>query len=381
MAGGAVYLSPMLFWVLVSVLTAAVAVALLLPLMRAEAHTDIPQAHDVEVYRDQLAELQRDTANGLISGDEAEFARAEVARRLLAANEAVKAAAPVSARRANRIAQMAVIVFLPAAGLCLYLATGRPDLPDAPLAMRLANPGEDINILVAKAEQHLVQNPEDGAGWDILAPIYYREGRMEDAGAAYQNAIRILGPTPARLGGYAESLIALSGGLVTTEAQDALKQSLAIAPNDPRSEYYLALALKQQGKTKEARDAFEALVRASPKDAPWLPLVNTHLAVLKGAPGNPSEADVAAAQTMDSGDRNAMIEGMVANLAEKLKQDPKNFEGWMRIVRSYAVLDRKAEAGEALRQGLQAFPVETEEGRNLLALANELGIDAGKDVK
>lgn len=381
MAGGAVYLSPMLFWVLVSVLTAAVAVALLLPLMRAEAHTDIPQAHDVEVYRDQLAELQRDTANGLISGDEAEFARAEVARRLLAANEAVKAAAPVSARRANRIAQMAVIVFLPAAGLCLYLATGRPDLPDAPLAMRLANPGEDINILVAKAEQHLVQNPEDGAGWDILAPIYYREGRMEDAGAAYQNAIRILGPTPARLGGYAESLIALSGGLVTTEAQDALKQSLAIAPNDPRSEYYLALALKQQGKTAEARNAFEALVRASPKDAPWLPLVNTHLAALKGAPGDPTEADVAAAQTMDSGDRNAMIEGMVASLAEKLKQDPKNFEGWMRIVRSYAVLDRKAEAGEALRQGLQAFPAETEEGRNLLALANELGIDAGKDVK
>lgn len=381
MAGGAVYLSPMLFWVLVSVLTAAVAVALLLPLMRAEAHTDIPQAHDVEVYRDQLAELQRDTASGLISGDEAEFARAEVARRLLAANEVVKAAAPVSARRANRIAQMAVIVFLPAAGLCLYLATGRPDLPDAPLAMRLANPGEDINILVAKAEQHLVQNPEDGAGWDILAPIYYREGRMEDAGAAYQNAIRILGPTPARLGGYAESLIALSGGLVTTEAQDALKQSLAIAPNDPRSEYYLALALKQQGKTEEARNAFEALVRASPKDASWLPLVNTHLAALKGAPGNPSEADVAAAQTMDSGDRNAMIEGMVASLAEKLKQDPKNFEGWMRIVRSYAVLDRKAEAGEALRQGLQAFPVETEEGRNLLALANELGIDAGKDVK
>lgn len=376
----------MLFWVLVSVLTAAVAVALLLPLMRAEAHTDIPQSHDVEVYRDQLAELQRDTANGLISGDEAEFARAEVARRLLAANEAVEAAAPVSPRRANWIAQMAVIVFLPLAGLCLYLATGRPDLPDAPLAMRLANPGEDINILVAKAEQHLVQNPEDGAGWDILAPIYYREGRMEDAGAAYQNAIRILGPTPARLGGYAESLIALSGGLVTTEAQDALKQSLALEPSDPRSEYYLALALKQQGKTEEASSAFEALVRASPADAPWLPLVNSHLAELKGAPGgkapgNPTEADVAAAQTMDSGDRNAMIEGMVANLAEKLKQDPKNFEGWMRIVRSYAVLDRKAEAGEALRQGLQAFPAGTEEGRSLLALANELGIDAGKDVK
>lgn len=378
----------MLFWIVVSVLTAAVAVALLLPLMRAEAKTDIPQSHDVEVYRDQLTELQRDQANGLISGDEAEFAKAEVARRLLAANEAVKAAAPVSGRRANRIAQAAVIVFLPLLGLCLYLATGRPDLPDAPLAMRLANPGEDINILIAKAEQHLVQNPEDGAGWDLLAPIYYREGRIEDAGAAYQNAIRILGPTPMRLAGYAESLIALSGGLITTEAQDALKQSLEMAPNDPRSEYYLALALKQQGKTEEARTAFEALVRSSPKDAPWLPLVNSHLAELGGgvaqndkAPGNPTQADVAAAQAMDGADRNAMIEGMVSSLAEKLKQDPDNFEGWMRIIRSYAVLDRKADAVEALRQGLQAFPAGSEEGRSLLALASELGIDAGKDVK
>ncbi|WP_075290220.1 c-type cytochrome biogenesis protein CcmI [Pararhizobium arenae] len=378
----------MLFWIVVSVLTAAVAVALLLPLMRAEAQTDIPQSHDVEVYRDQLAELQRDQANGLISGDEAEFAKAEVARRLLAANEAVKATAPVSGRRANRIAQAAVIVFLPLLGLCLYLATGRPDLPDAPLAMRLANPGEDINILIAKAEQHLVQNPEDGAGWDLLAPIYYREGRIEDAGAAYQNAIRILGPTPMRLAGYAESLIALSGGLITTEAQDALRQSLAMAPDDPRSEYYLALALKQQGKTEEARTAFEALVRSSPKDAPWLPLVNSHLAELGGdvaqndkAPGNPTQADVAAAQAMDGADRNAMIEGMVSSLAEKLKQDPDNFEGWMRIIRSYAVLDRKADAAEALRQGLQAFPAGSEEGRSLLALASELGIDAGKDVK
>jgi cytochrome c-type biogenesis protein CcmH len=381
----------MLFWILVSVLTAAVAVALLLPLLRADTRTEIPQSHDVEVYRDQLAELQRDAANGLISGDEAEFARAEVARRLLAASDAVKVAVPVSTRRVNRIAQAAVIALLPLVGLCLYLATGRPDMPDAPLAARLANPGDDINILIAKAEQHLVQNPEDGAGWDLLGPIYYREGRLDDASAAFQNAIRILGPTPIRLGGYAESLIALSGGLITTDAATALKQSLALEPDDPRSEYYLALGLKQQGKTEEARKAFEALVQASPADAPWLPLVNSHLAELQGgtvtaesaqtAPGNPTQADVAAAETMSGGDRNAMIEGMVSSLAEKLQQDPKNFEGWMRIIRSYAVLDRKVEASEALRRGLAVFPAESEEGRGLLALASELGLSADKDAK
>ncbi|MBW9064202.1 c-type cytochrome biogenesis protein CcmI [Rhizobium herbae] len=384
----------MLFWILVAILTAAVAAVLLLPLLRAAAGAEVPQSHDVEVYRDQLEELKRDEKNGLISGEDAQFARAEVARRLLAATEAVKAAGPAEpARRSNRMAQIAVVLALPAIGLCLYLRTGNPDLPDAPLAARLANPGDDMNILIARAEQQLVANPEDGAGWDVLAPIYYRSGRIEDAAAAFRNALRILGPTPARLGGYAESLIALSGGLITNEAQEALQKSLAIEPNDPRAQFYLALALKQEGKAPEALAAFQEIIKASPADAPWLPLVNEHIASLKAggaaasaeqpgtALGNPTADDVAAAQTMNAGDRTAMIEGMVASLAEKLKNDPKNFDGWMRIIRSYSVLGQKDKAAEALKQGLSVFPAEGEQGKQLLALAGELGLTADGGVK
>lgn len=384
----------MLFWILVATLTAVVAAVLLLPLLRAAAGAEVPQSHDVEVYRDQLEELKRDEKNGLISGEDAEFARAEVARRLLAATDAVKAAGPAQpARRGNRLAQITIVLVLPAIGLCLYLRTGNPDLPDAPLAARLANPGDDMNILIARAEQQLVANPDDGAGWDVLAPIYYRSGRIEDAAAAFRNALRILGPTPARLGGYAESLIALSGGLITNEAQEALRKSLAIEPNDPRAQFYLALALKQQGKAAEALAAFQQIVKASPADAPWLPLVNEHIASLKAdgaaasaeqagaALGNPTADDVAAAQTMNAGDRTAMIEGMVASLAEKLKNDPKNFDGWMRIIRSYSVLGQKDKAAEALKQGLSAFPAEGEQGKQLLALAGELGLTADGGVK
>ncbi|OBZ96032.1 cytochrome C biogenesis protein CycH [Pararhizobium polonicum] len=375
----------MLFWILVATLTAAVAAVLLLPLLRAAASTEAPQSHDVEVYRDQLEELKRDETSGLISGEDAGFARAEVARRLLVATDAVKAAGPARAvRRSNRLAQLAIILILPAVGLCLYLRTGSPDMPDAPLAARLANPGNDMNILIARAEQQLVANPDDGAGWDVLAPIYYRSGRVEDAAAAFRNALRILGATPARLGGYAESLIALSGGLVTTEAQDALQKSLAIEPNDPRAQFYLALALKQEGKAPEALAAFQQIARTSPAGAPWLPLVNEHIAGLTAAAapagqaaatlGNPTGEDIAAAQEMNAGDRTAMIEGMVGSLAEKLKEDPKNFEGWMRIIRSYSVLGRKDEAADALKQGLAAFPADSDEGKQLLALAGELGL-------
>jgi cytochrome c-type biogenesis protein CcmH len=383
----------MLFWILVATLTAAVAAVLLLPLLRAAASAGAPQSHDVEVYRDQLEELKRDEKNGLISGDDANFARAEVARRLLAATDAVKAAAPVQPlKRSNRLAQLAVILILPAVGLCLYLRTGNPDVPDAPLAARLANPGDDMNILIARAEQQLVANPEDGAGWDVLAPIYYRSGRIEEAAVAFRNALRILGATPVRLGGYAESLIALSGGLVTNEARDALRKLLVIEPGDPRAQFYLALALKQEGKVPEALAAFEQIVSTSPAGAPWLPLVNEHIAGLKGdnpgaaqqaaTPlGNPTGEDIAAAQDMSTGDRTAMIEGMVGSLAEKLKTDPKNFEGWMRIIRSYSVLGQKDKAAGALKQGLAIFPADGSEGKQLLALAGELGLKADGGVE
>jgi cytochrome c-type biogenesis protein CcmH len=384
----------MLFWILVATLTAAVAAVLLLPLLRAAAGADAPQSHDAEVYRDQLEELKRDEKNGLISGDEANFARAEVARRLLTATDAMKAAAPaLPAKRSNRLAQLAVILILPAVGLCLYLRTGNPDVPDAPLAARLANPGEDMNILIARAEQQLVVNPEDGAGWDVLAPIYYRTGRIEEAAVAFRNALRIRGATPVRLGGYAESLIALSGGLVTNEARDALQKLLAIEPGDPRAQFYLALALKQEGKMPEALAAFEQIVKTSPAGAPWLPLVNEHIAGLKGSdaagaaqqagtpPGNPTSEDIAAARDMSTGDRSAMIEGMVESLAEKLKTEPKNFEGWMRIIRSYSVLGDKDKAADALKQGLAIFPAEGSEGKQLLALAGELGLNADGGVE
>ena len=377
----------MLFWILVAILTAAVAAVLLLPLLRAAARVEAPQSHDVEVYRDQLKELERDRAGGLISGEDAEFARAEVARRLLAASDAVKATANVTVpRRSNRLAQLAVVIILRAIGLCLYLRTGNPGVPDAPLAARLANPGNDMNILIARAERQLVINPEDGAGWDVLAPIYYRSGRVQEAATAFRNALRILGPTPVRLGGYAESLIALSGGLVTSEAQEALEKSLVIEPNDPRAQFYLALAMKQEGKSADALAAFRKIVETSPKDAPWLPLVNDHIASLEGGAqpgqsaeagsklGNPTADDIAAAQDMSAGDRTAMIEGMVGSLAEKLKADPKNFEGWMRIIRSYSVLGQKDKAAEALKQGLAAFPADGSEGKQLLALAGELGL-------
>ncbi|WP_461521396.1 c-type cytochrome biogenesis protein CcmI [Rhizobium leguminosarum] len=378
----------MLFWILVAALTAALAVILLYPLLRGAKAADNIRAGEAAVYRDQLRELDRDLDGGLITPEEADYARAEIGRRLIAVSAEEPAETPKPARH-HRFTEAFVLLVLPVLGLCLYLTTGRPDLPSQPLEARLENPGNDVAVLITKAERHLAEKPDDGKGWDVLAPIYFRTMRVNDAQVAYRNAIRLLGPSPVRLDGLAETLMAVSDGVVTEEARQVLEQSLTLQPDNPRARFYIALSMEQAGRPDEARQAFEALAKQSPSDAPWLPLVNQHIAMNGGAPaganpatpganpsapGNPTQEDVAAAENMSAGDRQQMIRGMVESLDAKLSEDPNNFEGWVRLVRSYAVLNDKDRAAGALKRGLAAFPPPGEKGRQLLALARELGI-------
>lgn len=370
-----------MFWIVVAILTAAVAIVLMYPLMR---KTEAPQTRrdgEVAVYRDQLAELDRERAAGLIGDTEADYARAEIGRRLLAAAEAEEQSGKETRPRRHNLAASLITVLLPALGLCLYIWNGSPEVPDMPLEARLEKPGNDMNLLVARAERHLAQNPEDGAGWDILAPIYFKTLRLGDAELAYRNALRILGPSAERLTGLGETLVAGNDGIVIEAARDAFAQAEELKPGNPRARFYLALSLEQAGKAEEARAAFTALAADAPAGAPWLPLVREHIARTGGAatpaaPG-PTAEDMAAAKDMTVTDRQAMIEGMVASLDAKLKENPADFEGWMRLVRAYSVLKNEAKAGEALRAGLKAFPPEGEQGRQLLALAKELGVSAG----
>lgn len=370
-----------MFWIVVAILTAAVAIVLMYPLMR---KTEVPETRrdgEVAVYRDQLAELDRERAAGLIGETEADYARAEIGRRLLAAadseQEVVKETRPLR----HNLAASLITVLLPALGLCLYIWNGSPEVPDMPLEARLEKPGNDMNLLVARAERHLAQNPDDGAGWDILAPIYFKTLRLGDAELAYRNALRLLGPSAERLTGLGETLVAGNDGIVIEAARDAFAEAEQLSPGNPRARFYLALSLEQAGKADEARAAFAALEADAPAGAPWLPLVREHITRTGGetapaAPG-PTAQDMAAANDMTATDRQAMIEGMVASLDAKLKENPADFEGWMRLVRAYSVLKNEAKAGEALRAGLHAFPPEGEQGRQLLALAKELGVSAG----
>jgi cytochrome c-type biogenesis protein CcmH len=364
----------MSFWLAAALLTFLACAALLMPFRRG-ALPAVDHAPDIDVYRDQLRELDRDAARGVIGTAEAAEARAEIGRRLLKAADAAGSAGSAGGR-AGRIAATVAILSVPLVAWGGYAVTGSPAVPDQRLAERLSrNPTENtVEELIARAEQHLAANPSDGRGWEVLAPIYMRTGRAADAVTAWRSAIRLNGASAQREAGLGEALTSVAAGVVTAEADEAFARALALDPNEPRARFFRAMALMQEGKTAEAAAAWQAMAGVLPADSPWQQVVGRALASVQAPAPGPSAQDVAAAQEMAPEDRRAMIEGMVASLDAKLRDNPADAEGWQRLVRSYMVLGRQDEAAQALSRGVAALGEATDAGRALAALATELGV-------
>jgi cytochrome c-type biogenesis protein CcmH len=371
-----------MFWIFAIAIALIAALLLCLPLFFRRAKDDeANEPNDAEVYRDQLSEIDRDEKSGLLDQEGAAQARAEIARRLIAAARAE----PRKGRSVGMGPAFAVAAFLclvlPAGGLLLYARMGVPDASDFPLRARFESPNPDSNILIRRAELRLEEHPDDGRGWEVLAPIYLSQGRVADSVNAWRNAIKFLGADARRYGGLAEALVVTNQGRMTAETREAFAKVLELVPDDPRAQFYLAIGDAQDGKYDAAVAKLEALKKNSPADAPWIAVTDDQIARIKAekdqqakAPGNPSQEDVAAAADLSDTDRMAMIRTMVESLDSRLKDDPNNIDGWMRLIRSYAMLQQPDKAAEALSRGLAAFPADTENGKALMALAQELGV-------
>lgn len=383
----------MLIWIAFAVLTFASVLAVLLPLARGRAATP-ESAHDVAVYKDQLAELDRDRARGLIGEGEAEAARTEIARRLLRADAAV-AGEVAAGRSLARPVAVAVCLFVPLAALGTYLVLGSPDAPDQPLEARLEqNNGEhDVNAMVAQVEAHLAKNPGDVQGWRVVAPIYMRLGRYNDAAGAWRKVVAGGDTSPDTAESFGEALVAANQGIVTAEAEAAFANAMASDPERIKSRFYRALGLKQSGRNDEALAGYDALIARSPADAPWLeatraqrgevlaalgkpkdtPEPATLPAMAPPAPG-PTAGDVAAAAGMSEGERGAMIQGMVQQLADRLASDPNDADGWRRLIRAYAVLGRTDDAKAAYEKAKATFSGDAAAMEAIDAVAREAGV-------
>lgn len=374
----------MFLWTAFAVMTGLAVLVVLVPLSRARRAGVSPASHDTAVYRDQLREIDRDLERGLIATAEADAARAEVARRLLAASAQAETAAEGSTTR-RRAAAVTALVVIPALALGAYVSLGSPSLPAQPLAARLSAGDEqqDMAVLLRRIEQHLERNPDDGRGWEVLAPVYMRIERYQDAATAFGHVIRLLGSTPDRQAALGEALVGIAGGIVTTDAKAAFQAALAGDPTSPRARFWVARATLQDGDVAGAATQFRALLADSPADAPWRATVEEELARLTGgtpapaappgAPG-PSADDVAAATAMPPADRDAMIRGMVDRLADRLKQSPQDRDGWLRLVRAYAVLGDPAKARTAADEARRALAGTPEAVAAIDALLRDLGL-------
>jgi cytochrome c-type biogenesis protein CcmH len=377
----------MTFWIIVALMTAAAVCAVMWPLARRPKA--VVTGNDLAVYRDQLEEIDRDRLDGTIGAPEAEAARVEVSRRLLAAAEAEaaeKSAAQVRPRR--RVAVVTAGVLLPLLGIALYARLGSPGLPGQPFAERLAAihagqtmppSGEDAALanLVARVEAHLAENPNDGRGWQVIAPAYMRLNRYGDAVDAHRKAIRLLGATEEREAELGEAMVAANDGRVTGEAKAIFERLTAKNTDNVIANFYLGIAAKQSGNLAEAARIWEGAIARAPADADWIPFFRKALERLNDgeAPPAAKEADLSPPEELPTEQRE-MARGMVERLAARLQSDGSDVEGWLRLIRSYMVMADRDAARSAAADARRALASDATRLQRLDEGVRQLGLDS-----
>ncbi|TNC63221.1 c-type cytochrome biogenesis protein CcmI [Rubellimicrobium roseum] len=399
----------MLFWIVAGTLAAVVAALLVRPLL-APPPAGAAESPDAAIYRDQLAEVDRDLARGTLGPAEAERARTEIARRLLAADRA----GPLSFAEAPRRAGVAVAAV--AAGLVVlgsllaYSALGRPGAGDTPLARRLAEAQalRDQRPSQAEAEaqaagmfaepeapaeylemveelRHIVpERGDDLTGWTLLADHEARLGRYADAARAQARVIAIKGgeATAADHLGLVDRMVAAAGGIVTPEAEAALADLAALDTDNLGLLYYLGLLEAQTGRPDRAFPLWRKVVEEAAPDSLHHRLASGQIvdvAWLAGVdyepPAGPSDADMAAAQEMDPESREQMIRGMVDGLASRLASEGGPPADWARLITSLAVLGETERAGAILAEARSTFAGNPEAEALLDQAATQAGLD------
>jgi cytochrome c-type biogenesis protein CcmH len=376
----------MTLWLIFALMTVAAACAVLWPLGRKPSANS--GGSDRLVYADQLLEIERDRTAGLIGGVEAESARVEISRRLLAAADAETSAQAVPSAQQftfrRRAAAVAAVIILPAIGLGFYLKLGSPEIPSQSAFARVdtAVGAQSIASLVGQVEAHLASNPNDGSGWEVVAPVYMRLGRFDDAVAAWRKTIAFNGDSATRESALGEALVAAANGVVGDEALAAFQRAVAADPHEPKASYFLGLADEQAGRRDAAAAKWRALLDAAPQGAPWAGFVRAALsrvtAAEAGVPASangPGTGDVAAADNLNDTQRSEMVRGMVQRLSDHLHADGGDVDEWLRLVQAYIVLGDRDKAKSAAADAKRALSSHPDEIKRIDDLVKGLGLN------
>ena len=406
----------MLFWIVTGCLTLFVVATLARAFVRGHDDDRPPAAYDLEVYRDQLKEVDRDLARGVVSEADAERTRTEVSRRILAADAAMQqSSAQIGTRRTSGTAILAGVV---AAGLIggtyvIYLELGAPGYGDLALRDRIeaaqilrsdrpsqesaeaglpdTPPGDadpDYVALVERLRQAVAARPDDVQGLTLLRQSEARLGKFSAAHDAKAREIALKGAaaTAEDFSQYADLLILAAGGYVSPEAEQILERTLAMNPADGPARYYFGLMMAQTGRPDTALRIWDQLMREGPADAPWIPAIDAQIDDMAmragvdyarpaiGTSRGPSAADIEAAGEMSPAERMEMIQGMVAGLSDRLATDGGPVEDWAQLISALGVLGQMDRAAAIFENAKQVFGTDPRAMDVLNRVADRVGL-------
>lgn len=355
-------------WLPLIILALLAAAMVVLPLITKGRAPKTRQEYDLQVYKDQLRELEDDVARGLVTPSQEAAARLEIDRRVLG----IAKAGYKSPRKLPRWQIAAFLaVAVPLVSLGLYLWRGEPGRTDQPLAgwpelVRAEANNRQMLEFIAQQETLLAAAPDDAEGWVMLSRAYLATGRFEYSANAVRKAISLGSTSASTYMELVEALINASGGLVTPPAMEAIALALASEPEHPAARYYDGIAKAQSGRLREAFDIWIGLAAETPADAPWLPLVRGQLTAaarqlnidLAAVMPPPLPAQAGPFQGMTQEEQMALIGQMVDRLAAQMEQNPADLQGWMRLAQSYRVLERWDEALAAIGKAVALQPEE-----------------------
>ena len=403
----------MVFWLVALLITAAVAAPIVLAIAKAQDSSVSGAQSDMAVYKDQLAEVDRDLARGLLTEAEAEAARTEVSRRLLDADRRLSQEESKTALTLPAI--VGVLIVLVAGGGAIYARMGAPGYPDLPLTQRLSDiaiaaenrPGQlaaeadaalnmpdmpqgdaQFQALMAQLRTTVEQRPDDLRGLQLLAENEARLGNFKEAREAQERVLEIKGDDATELDllQAIDIMVFGAGGYVSPEAEALIRRVAGMSPDSGPARYYSGLTLAQNGRPDLAFSVWQRLLDDSRPEAPWVPLIQSELPGLAAAAGitnfTPSGPALSGPRRCRSGGRRGHVGGRPAGddrghgrracgpIGRRRCGPPSE---WARLITALGVLGDTDRAAAILSEARQVFG----ESTDALALLDD-GRSAGR---
>jgi cytochrome c-type biogenesis protein CcmH len=376
------------FWAVAICLTAAASVVLIEAMRRGQAG-ESPAEADLAVYKDQLAEIERDLQRGTIGTEEAGRLRTEVGRRVLEADRARAAGTKTATRSGRSMLGILVILSVVPTALSAYWSLGAPGYRDLALAPRLAALDAGIAGRPLQAERlAAIGQPRDVAkDADLVAALEkitlvgelrglfrkrMQNGEYLAAIRTQERLITVLGKA-AGSGDHANLALALAleaDSYVSPEAEAALRQSLTLDMTNEVSRYLVGEMFLQGGRFDQAFTFWRPIAEGGNPAAPWVISIRERIEAVAELAG----VRYALPEAEASEDTQAMIEGMVAQLSDRLASDGGPVEDWEKLIRSLGVLGRKDQAQAIYDEAKGKFAGREAELATLAEVAGEAGL-------